>query len=344
MPLPPAAPPGLDLREPVDVDAQLLPEGDALAGHLRLTSPSPVPPSAGRHRHRGSPAPDPPRSRTRLPYRWTAQTAIPRDGRARSGPRPSPRRWAARGRAGRDSTGEARTIREAVGDEPRGLDRLLDAHAEHHVVQEDLQHGLRLRSPPGAPNGMSHSPPRQRQRRIGRQPRPLARRDAGGVARHRPGLRSARRTDKSPGQGSPGRPTTTSLGVAEMRCLAIDDADVGAYRRRWIPARRRRRLRRAGRRRPTGNRPAGGISGQARVADESPPRPPRRPGEQRVHRDVDEARVAVVALAIGEAELHRLGDEVDVVRRVMAERLQIRRPEQRAASAAAPGPGTTDRT
>ena len=44
LPLPPARSPGLDLREPVDVDAQLLPESHALALVCSLTSPLPVPP------------------------------------------------------------------------------------------------------------------------------------------------------------------------------------------------------------------------------------------------------------------------------------------------------------
>jgi hypothetical protein len=44
---------------------------------------------------------------------------------------------------------------------------------------------------------------------------------------------------------------------------------------------------------------------------------------------VHEARVAVVALAVGEAELHDLGDEMDVGRRIVAERGEIVGGEQR---------------
>ena len=53
--------------------------------------------------------------------------------------------------------------------------------------------------------------------------------------------------------------------------------------------------------------------------DESPPFPGVAGGEEAVQRDVHEPRVAVVAFTVGEDELHRLGDRVDVVGAVVAE-------------------------
>ena len=46
-------------------------------------------------------------------------------------------------------------------------------------------------------------------------------------------------------------------------------------------------------------------------------------GQERLHRHVDEFRIAVVALAVSERELQRLGQKVDVGRRVEPERLQV---------------------
>ena len=51
--------------------------------------------------------------------------------------------------------------------------------------------------------------------------------------------------------------------------------------------------------------------------------------EQAAHRHVDELRVAVVALAVGEDELERLGEQVDIGRRVVAERGEVVGLEQR---------------
>ena len=66
--------------------------------------------------------------------------------------------------------------------------------------------------------------------------------------------------------------------------------------------------------------PAGGIAGQARRGvDEPPARGAVGRVDEAGARDLDVARVAVEGLAVGEGELHRLRDRVDVVRRVVPE-------------------------
>ena len=52
-------------------------------------------------------------------------------------------------------------------------------------------------------------------------------------------------------------------------------------------------------------------------------------GQEGAHGHVDELRVAVVALAVGEDELERLGEQVDIGRRVVAERGEVVGLEQR---------------
>ena len=225
---------------------------------------------------------------------------------------------------------------EAVGHEARRLDRLLHAHPEHDVVQEDLQHALRLEIAAGRAERHEPLAAAPRERRVRREARALARRDARGVARHRPRLRAARRrTEAEPGNHRalprdvarrgrntlPWRSTTQTYEVSP-----------GERRRRVGERRRRQRAVAAGIARASNPRtsPAGGISGHARSRRDQPaPLGGVRGRQQRVHRHADEARIAVVALAVGEAELHRLGHEVHVGGRVVAERAEVVAREQR---------------
>ena len=68
----------------------------------------------------------------------------------------------------------------------RRLDRGLRLHAEHVDVEEHLQHRLALHVSAGRAERHVDTPVLERERGIGRQPRPLARRDRRGVSRISP--------------------------------------------------------------------------------------------------------------------------------------------------------------
>ena len=80
------------------------------------------------------------------------------------------------------------TVGEVAGDEPWRLDGLLDVHAEDDVIQEDLQHALRLHVAAWRAERHQEFALAHRERRIRREPRPLAGRRARGVVGVGPGL------------------------------------------------------------------------------------------------------------------------------------------------------------
>ena len=106
-------------------------------------------------------------------------------------------------------------VREAEGREARRLDRLLDIHAEMEGVQEHLQHRLHLHVAARRAERHDAAVVAHRDRRVGREPRPLARRDAGGMARS--GRDCVPRPDGTmPRPGITGERHEPSLGVADM--------------------------------------------------------------------------------------------------------------------------------
>ena len=119
---------------------------------------------------------------------------------------------------------------------------------------------------------------------------------------------------------------------------AVGDVEVhGVAARRLAGADRGRRLDER-RQAPA----AGAQLVRRRLADEPPPLVGVRGREQPLERDVDEVRVAVEGLAVGERELRALDDRVDELRRREARRGRSRRAAR--AAGAAPGPGPTARS
>ena len=167
-------------------------------------------------------------------------------------------------------------------------------------------------------------PPLDRQRRVRGQARPLAGRDAGRMARVRARLRAARGRDE-PGAGHHRRAVgAVARRRREQIAPAVGGADIGGVGLRV-------RVRRAGaqalvhraelaRRRHLGPRlirpdqlaPLGGVF--------------RR--DQGRQRHIADSRVGVIGLAVGEGEFQRLGQRVDVVGAVVAERPEIGAFEQ----------------
>ena len=85
------------------------------------------------------------------------------------------------------------SAREVVAGDALGLHGALRVHAEDHHVEEHLQHHLGLNVGARGAEGHEHFAAADSDRRVGGQPRPLARRDG---CRH-PGV--------GPGLGAPGR-------------------------------------------------------------------------------------------------------------------------------------------
>ena len=151
------------------------------------------------------------------------------------------------------------------------------------------------------------------------------------MALHDPGLRAARGHAEPRARRHRRAQAAIARRGGEDIAAAIDGAHVrrverlhprGLRRGEVAPGRRRAIAapRVAGRRHP-------GM--RARGIDELPPRVGIRFREQAAHGHVDEFRVAVVALAVGEDELERLGEQVDIGRRVVAERGEVVGLEQR---------------
>ena len=114
--------------------------------------------------------------------------------------------------------------------------------------------------------------------------------------------------------------------------MAVDGADVGGVELGREPGPLRHQRRAAARRafgrafaRVAGRRHLG--PGPIR-ADHLPPLPRIVARQQRFDRHVDEARIAEISLAVGEGELHRLGDAVQVAGGVVAELAQLGRVQE----------------
>ena len=135
--------------------------------------------------------------------------------------------------------------RIAVARETRGLDRRTACPGQRrNGSSSTCSIAWVCTSPPGVPNGMNSVATLDRQCRVGRQPRPLARRDAGRVARVGPRLRAAVRRD----QPGPRHHRRAVGAVARRRredvAPAVGDADIGGV---GLGVRVRPRLARSGR-------------------------------------------------------------------------------------------------
>ena len=212
---------------------------------------------------------------------------------------------------------------EAVARPARRGHRALGRHAVDRQIDQALRHGLGLHIAAGRAEGQEAPPVLYGDRRIGREPRPLAGRERRGMRGVGPGLAAARRDGEADAGGH-----RAAIGAVRGRgrehiALAIDRADIGGVERRR-------------RERPRGRRRAGrGFGPRARIARRrhfrhgaahvDPGQTPGRIGRggKRVDRHVHEARVAEPGVAIRHGELHRLDAQMHRVGAVMAERRQV---------------------
>ena len=187
------------------------------------------------------------------------------------------------------------------------------------MVQQHLQHGLLLDvAARGAERHLELAVAQQHRRR-GREPRPLAGRDHALVCRIEPALRAAPghyATDAGDGR-------RVHVGIARRRgkavAVRVDDGHV------------RRVERFVGATRDGGGRSAitrGRHLAPRAVANQRATLGGVGLGQQHLGRHVDDVRIAVIRLALGKRDLHRLRDEVQIGRRVVAECRQIRALEQ----------------
>ena len=196
-------------------------------------------------------------------------------------------------------------------------------------------------SPPGQPITSSEPSSRTAIAGFGRQARTPARADPRGVPRVGPRLLAALgRDDAEPGDD---RAAERAVGRhrREREAVGVDDAHVRRVARARVErAERRRQVHGEVGRAPDRLRHA---RRRARRVDRGEARVGVRGRQELVEPDVDEGRVAVAVLAVGEGALQHLEHEVHVARIVERRGLECRPAPGPRAPARAPGPGTTGR-
>ena len=204
-------------------------------------------------------------------------------------------------------------------------------------------------SPPGVPKAMKARPSRSTS-------------EGAGVSRGRlppatslawPGMSQpceprGETTQPTPGMTGESTPPG-SLGRGRERvALRVDHRDVGSVER----ARVRRRADRATRppwplrtaALPSGSPGGRHVGPRAILADQAAAQLGVGLRQQRLRGHLHEARIAVVGLAVGEGELHRLHHEVQAARACCGRARASRTPRSGSASGGRPAPGTRSRT
>ena len=115
----------------------------------------------------------------------------------------------------------------------------LDVHPEHHVIEQDLEHALRLGVASRRPEGHDEFTPLQRDCRIGGQTRSLAGRDAARVPGNGERLRASGGRREPEARHHRGVPARVARRRREDIAAAVDDRGVGGVRcmnrRRCVP-------------------------------------------------------------------------------------------------------------
>ena len=181
-------------------------------------------------------------------------------------------------------------LRKIVGPEAWLLDCLLRIHAKLDDVQEDLEHRLRLHIRTGRAERHQETAVTEGHGRVGRQARSLAALQRGSMVRIEPALRAASGAD----QAQPGDDRRAADAIARRGgkrvALLVDDADIARVGLSGVlldPCGKSRRASRAKPRlRHLGERlmwpDARSLSGRVLLR------------EERIQRNIDELRIAVV--------------------------------------------------